>query len=77
MSLVRVRWQVTEDHEADFEIHGYDPDAGIDDCVLADEEGGATQQATGDREVVEITVLREGDEPIEIPVTAPQYEPEF
>jgi hypothetical protein len=81
MALVKVRWEVTETHEKEFEVDGYDPNAGFDDADLDDlvcsVEGGKTFVATTDRTVLQVTVVRDGDEPFKVTQTAPKYEPEW
>lgn len=86
MAKVKVRWQTIDQWEAEVEIDGYDPEAGVEDVdsVLAELEGDQPTSATFlgciERAVLEETVVREGDEPLPESATkirAPQHEPEW
>lgn len=53
MTRVRVRWQVTEEHETVIEIDDYDPEDGPDEDLLAEHEDNQSYQSTPDRQLLE------------------------
>jgi hypothetical protein len=57
MKMITVRWEVTEQHQEEFEVDDdFDPAVDtIDDSELAEAETGASWIATTERDIVEMS----------------------